>query len=72
MARKIPRARSDCCAGEIQVTPEMIQAGVSELARFHLDFEDEASAVERIYRAMCASRFIAFSNRRANRAQASR
>lgn len=27
MARTTPRARSDCCSGEIEVTPKMIEAG---------------------------------------------
>ncbi len=37
---------------EIKVTPEMIEAGVAELCHYNPDFEDEASAVTRIYHAM--------------------
>ena len=37
---------------ETEVTPEMIEAGVSELLSYNLDFESEESAVSRIFRAM--------------------
>jgi hypothetical protein len=37
---------------ETEVTAEMIEAGKQELARFSPDFESEADAVARIFRAM--------------------
>ena len=37
---------------DIEVTPEMIEAGVSELVRFNPDFEREEDAVHRIFQAM--------------------
>ena len=37
---------------DIEITPEMIRAGVSELVTFNHDFESEESAVERIFHAM--------------------
>lgn len=37
---------------ETEVTPEMIAAGVSELIRFHPDYDREEAAVERIFQAM--------------------
>lgn len=35
-----------------EITPKMIDAGVSELLAFHRDFEREEDAVVRIYAAM--------------------
>ena len=40
---------------EIEVTPEMIEAGVSEFCSFDRRFDDEAEAVRRIFLAMCAA-----------------
>ncbi len=37
---------------EIEITPEMIEAGAAELASVNLDFEMLEEAAERIYRAM--------------------
>jgi hypothetical protein len=37
---------------EIEITPEMIEAGADALASVNLDFESEEAAVARIYRAM--------------------
>lgn len=37
---------------EIQITPEMIDGGVSELVRFDTEFESFEEAVIRIYRRM--------------------
>lgn len=39
---------------EIEITPEMIEAGTLELAGFNQDFESDEDAVCRIYRAMVA------------------
>ena len=39
---------------DIEITPEMIEAGVVELSYFNRDFEDDADAVTRIYSAMRA------------------
>lgn len=47
-----PKNTSGSGAPEVAVTAEMIKAGRLALAEFHSDFESEASAVERIYRAM--------------------
>jgi hypothetical protein len=47
--------KPDSELNEIEVTPAMIEAGVSELARFNPDYEAEADAVVRIFRAMTAS-----------------
>ena len=38
--------------GEVEITPEMIEAGVSELIEYDSRFESTESAVERIYYAM--------------------
>jgi hypothetical protein len=40
----------------IEVTPEMIRAGVAEIAGFYWDTEDSADAVRRIFEAMMSSR----------------
>lgn len=37
---------------ELEITPEMIDAGVGELCRYDPDYETESSAVERIFTAM--------------------
>jgi hypothetical protein len=37
---------------EIEVTPEMVEAGASVLCGFHTFFADEASWAEDVYRAM--------------------
>lgn len=37
---------------DIEITPEMIEAGAVELSRFNSDFECLEDAVARIYRAM--------------------
>lgn len=42
-------------ADEIEITPEMERAGVSELVRFNPDYESEPAAVRRIFAAMCAA-----------------
>ena len=47
--------RPDSELDEIEVTPEMIEAGVTELVRFNPDYEAEADAVARIFRAMTVS-----------------
>jgi hypothetical protein len=39
-------------APEIEITPEMIAAGVNEIASYNLDFESREDAVARIYEAM--------------------
>jgi hypothetical protein len=36
----------------IEITPEMIEAGVEELSSYNLDFESMEDAVTRIYREM--------------------
>lgn len=41
---------------EFEVTPEMIEAGVSVLCAVDTTFESEAEWVKRIYRAMVAAR----------------
>ena len=45
-------AKADHNPTEIEVTPEMIEAGVYELITFDSRFEDDESAVLRIYKAM--------------------
>lgn len=43
----------DCnSTDEIEITPEMIEAGAAALAETNLDFETAEEAVARIYRAM--------------------
>ncbi len=37
---------------KIEVTPEMVAVGSAELCLFNPDYEDESSAVERIFSAM--------------------
>jgi hypothetical protein len=37
---------------EIEITPEMIEAGAEELCTFNSDFESHEKAARRIYRAM--------------------
>ena len=39
---------------EIEVTPEMVEAGVVEFCHFDSRFEDETDAVVRVYRVMAA------------------
>lgn len=39
---------------DIEITPEMIEAGAVELSRFNSDFECLEEAAARIYRAMVA------------------
>lgn len=41
---------------EIEVTPEMIEAGALELARYHPDYESLEDGVCRIYKAMGAAK----------------
>jgi hypothetical protein len=41
---------------EIEITPEMTEAGTRELCSFNRDYEDDADAVARIYRAMLSTR----------------
>jgi hypothetical protein len=43
---------------EIEVTPEMVRAGVAEIAGFYWDTEDSEDAVRRIFDAMISSRRI--------------
>ena len=52
MTRK-PEANS---TDEIEITPEMIEAGARELARFDRDFDDPRDAAARIYAAMIETR----------------
>jgi hypothetical protein len=37
---------------EIEITPAMIEAGISELSRYNPDYESKDEAVARIYEAM--------------------
>jgi hypothetical protein len=37
---------------DVEVTPEMIEAGLLELARFDARFQEERDAVRKIFRAM--------------------
>jgi hypothetical protein len=37
---------------EIEVTPEMVEAGVAEISNYNLDFETREEAVMRIFTAM--------------------
>ncbi len=37
---------------EIEITPEMIEAGCTEIASYNLDFESREDAVRRIYSEM--------------------
>jgi hypothetical protein len=46
-------------AHEIEITPEMIEAGVSVLCAFEPKFETEADAVRHIFGAMMKSRPLA-------------
>ena len=43
---------ADTRSPEIEITPEMIEAGERELLSFSRKFEDDADAVIRIYQAM--------------------
>jgi hypothetical protein len=52
MADDRPACETDAENCGIEITPEMIEAGVSALLRFNRDFESEDSAVIRIYRTM--------------------
>jgi hypothetical protein len=37
---------------DIEITPEMVDAGIRELSRFVFEFDRETDAVEAVYRAM--------------------
>jgi hypothetical protein len=41
---------------EIEITPEMIEAGIGELVAWNLDFHSEEDGVIRIYTAMTKAR----------------
>jgi DNA gyrase inhibitor GyrI len=43
---------------EIEITPEMIEAGKYALASFNVDYESHASAAERVFLAMLSARRI--------------
>lgn len=43
------------CEKEVEITPPMLRAGVVELCRFDYRYEDEESAVARIFIAMVAA-----------------
>jgi hypothetical protein len=49
MTKQLERAGAP---DEIEVTEEMIEAGVAEIATYNLDFESREEAVERIFVAM--------------------
>ena len=51
-------AKNETGVPRIEVTPEMIAAGVAELAGFYWDTEDSEDAVRRIFLAMIASHRI--------------
>lgn len=46
---------------EVEITPEMVKAGVEALYQHNPDFEAEEDAVSRIYRAMHEARWAARS-----------
>lgn len=48
----IPRSTGDRPADEIEITPEMIKAGVRALAECHSDFFDPEDVVAVLYREM--------------------
>lgn len=52
----VDRPAPDC--GEIEVTPEMIEAGAAELADYDERFEFREDAVMRIFLAMCDARTV--------------
>lgn len=41
---------------EIEITPEMIEAGVAELMLFNLDYQSWEDGAERVFEAMMAAR----------------
>jgi len=51
MVRESGQVGDEKCE-KIEVTPEMVAVGIAELSRFNPDYEDEPSAVERIFLAM--------------------
>jgi hypothetical protein len=54
-----PRRRTKAGAPEIEITPEMIEAGVAEFGRYDSRFGRPTEAVERIFMAMLSARTAA-------------
>jgi len=52
--QKMTRTPEDNSTDEMNVTEEMIEAGIMELGWFVFEFDRETDAVEAIYRAMRA------------------
>jgi hypothetical protein len=52
MAREDEKTLGD----EIEITPEMVEAGIAALVAFNHDFESEEAAAIRIFRAMARAR----------------
>ena len=52
MGRVLGECHREESEAEIEVTPEMIEAGIAELARYNPEYESDEKAVTRIYEAM--------------------
>jgi hypothetical protein len=58
MATDRPARETDAENCEIEITPEMIEAGEQELMSFDRRFEAEEDLVIRIYRSMESARYL--------------
>lgn len=58
-----PETEAKPAADEVEVTPDMVRAGVAEIATYNTDFEDDEDAVTRIYVAMELARRALSSER---------
>lgn len=59
MARKDEKSSAD----EIEITPEMVEVGAHEIARFDNRFEGEEDAARRVYVAMVRARDESYKKR---------
>ena len=55
MVQSVPKP-IEPAADEIEITPEMIEAGIGTLLRYHREYSDEADVVREIFQRMISAR----------------